>query len=51
MLEALRRLATPLELARATGSQPTPSAGPRLAALRAVVRLLPSLGEALADRP
>jgi Ser/Thr protein kinase RdoA (MazF antagonist) len=51
VLEALRRLATPLEQARVAGSRPAPSTGPRLAALRAVVRLLPSLGDPLADRP
>lgn len=37
--EALRRLATPLELARVQGSAPGPSTGPRLDALRAAVRL------------
>jgi homoserine kinase type II len=40
--EALRRLATALELARETGTDPAPSAISRLEALRAVVRLLPS---------
>jgi Ser/Thr protein kinase RdoA (MazF antagonist) len=51
VLEALRRLATPLELARVTGSRPAPSTAPRLAALRALVRVLPGLSDALADPP
>ena len=41
--EALRRLATPLELAREDGGQPAASAGARLEAVRAVVRILPDL--------
>jgi Ser/Thr protein kinase RdoA (MazF antagonist) len=38
--EALRRLATPLELARESGTGPGPSVSPRRDALRAVVQLL-----------
>jgi homoserine kinase type II len=38
--EALRRLATPLELSRQASTDPGPSVGPRLAAVRKVVRLL-----------
>ncbi|HUA40875.1 MAG TPA: phosphotransferase [Streptosporangiaceae bacterium] len=51
VLEALRRLATPLELARVAANQPAPSTAPRLAALRAVVRVLPGLSDSLARRP
>jgi len=45
--EALRRLATTLELARRSGARPGPSTGPRLAAVRGVAGVLPAL---LADR-
>jgi hypothetical protein len=41
--EALRRLAVPLVLA-SRGAEPVPRTGPRLAALRAVVRVLPEVG-------
>lgn len=41
--EALRRLATPLELARESAGVPASSVRPRLEALRAVVRLLPQV--------
>jgi hypothetical protein len=42
--EALRRLAVPLVLASRGGTQPVPRTGPRLAAVRAVVRVLPEVG-------
>ena len=42
--EGLRRLATPLELARRQDQPPGPSARLRLAALRALVGMLPELG-------
>jgi Ser/Thr protein kinase RdoA (MazF antagonist) len=46
VLEALRRLATPLELARERGGEPGPGAGERLAAAETVARLLPALTDA-----
>ena len=45
--EALRRIATPLELARERHEAPGPSVAPRLAALRTLVHLLPELGAEL----
>jgi hypothetical protein len=42
--EALRRLAVPLVLASRGGTQPVPRIGPRLAAVRALVRVLPEVG-------
>jgi Ser/Thr protein kinase RdoA (MazF antagonist) len=44
--EALRRLAIPLALADRDGSDQVPRVAPRLAAVRAVVRVLPELGAA-----
>lgn len=41
--ETLRRLATPLELAHESRTEPGPSAGPRLFAVRALVPALPKL--------
>jgi homoserine kinase type II len=43
VLEALRRLATPLELAAERDREPGPATGARLAAVAAVVRALPEL--------
>lgn len=49
VLEALRRLATPLALAGQNGGSPDDSVVPRLAAIRALVHVLPEISAATAD--